>query len=251
MTGITRGVFGPVMMMSVACGGAPKVSRLPEDSAAKGQCLPISPVPSERVTFLDDAGTQRSEGWAQLTKAEILGLLPNQECLSSTTQLDATGGATFLSAGITAEAGEYTSTLDYALFRVEPITPGLTASNRSGQAHVGVTIRIKADVMTTKAGVNLGSLMAIGAAAQEQSASGRLQVFVIGVDSADIVQLFPTPTVIDQTSIQKTLEAVASIKAKIADPQTTLRPHTFEVCLANADKAQTVTAAKQSLLQKQ
>jgi hypothetical protein len=231
----------------VSCSGSPpKVNLVGQETAARERCIPIPPTPVEKVTFFDSiTGNSTTEPWAQAKKDMLLNaLLPNQECLSSTTQLNANGSVSFASAGITAEAGEYTSTLDYSMYRIEPVSSD--PNKPSGQVHVGVSIRVKADVVTTKAGVNIGSLMAIGAAAQESSASGKMQVYVIGIDSPDVIQLFPTPTTIDQTSIQKTLEAVASIKAKI--PDAVLRPHTLELCLSNADPTSTVQGAKAKLM---
>jgi len=215
---------------------------LKQDVYARERCIPVTPVPSPSVTFTDSTGATKTESWGQLATSDVMAnaLLPNQQGLSSTSQIDVSGGVTFASAGVTADAGDYTSILDYSLYRVEPL------QGKIGEQYVGVAIRVKADVVTTKAGVNLGSLMAIGVAAQENSASGKMQVYVIGVGSPDVIQLFPTPTVIDQTSIQKTLESVASIKAKIAN--STLRPHILEICLNNDPKnTATVGAVKASL----
>lgn len=220
--------FAIAGMAAAAC-VHPQGVMLKQDVYARERCIPVTPVPSQNVTFPDGkTGVTTTTSWAQLTPGAIIesGLLPNQQGLSSTSQIDVNGSVTFAGAGVTAEAGDYTSVLDYSLYRVEPLP------NKAGQQYVGVAIRVKADIVTTKAGVNLGSLMAIGAAAQENSASGKMQVYVIGIGSSDVIQLFPTPTTIDQTSIQKTLESVASIKAKIAT-STALRPHILEICLNN------------------
>ena len=238
-----------VSLILVGCGGfsQPKLGLIKQDLAARERCIPVSPVPEDKVTFTDATGSSKTEFWSQLAEKDIVqyGLLPNEEALSSTTQLSGSGEVSFASAGISADAGEYTSTLDYSVFRIEPLA---ASSGKSlGQSHVGVSIRVKADVVTMTSNVNLGSLMAIGAAAQAAAARGKMQVYVIGIDSPDVIQLFPTPTTIDETSIQKTLEAVASIKAKIGDTATVLRPHVLEICLNN-DPQSTVAAAKSALM---
>jgi len=75
-------------------------------------------------------------------------------------------------------------------YRVEDVSEGADGSGESlGTARIGVGLRIKAVVQTTEVGLNLGSLIAIGAE-------------VIGIDSPDVTNLIPLTSEIDQTSIQ-------------------------------------------------
>jgi len=51
----------------------------------------------------------------------------------------------------------------------------------------------------------------------------------IGLNSPEITGLFPTPSTIDESSIQRALEAIAVIKSKIGQDNTYLTPQIVAV----------------------
>ena len=90
-------------------------------------------------------------------------------------------------------------------------------------------MRLTAIVTTTSAGINLGSLFALGVAASANKLSGTMTVDSIGIRQAGNAGPILTNATIDETSIQKTLEAIAVIQSKIADTNTTLDPQLLAV----------------------
>jgi len=103
-----------------------------------------------------------------------------------------------------------------------------------------VGLRIKAVVQTTEVGLNLGSLIAIGAEARRGTLRGGISVDVIGIDSPDVTNLIPLTSEIDQTSIQGALQALASIKTKISEADTRLTPHVVAIRQAKAGAVQRI-----------
>ncbi len=194
--------------------------------------IPIDPLPADMVSFFDDRGVKNTKAWNEIPSGDRTNLLPNQAALTVVEKLDASTNASYLTAGIAAEVGSYRVVLDYIKYLVNEI-PEYTAEGRpTGYYRTGVGIRIKANVLTTKADVNLGSLIALGFAAKEGSARGDLSVELIGIDSSEISQLFPMPSQVNETSIQKVLESVAAIKSKLNDKNTRLTPQIVAVKLA-------------------
>ena len=117
--------------------------------------------------------------------------------------------------------------MDYVKFRDEPIVDSSGKVIRKGR--VGVGLRLVAELSTSKANLDLGSLLAIGINAKSGNLKGSLFVNVIGVDSSDITNLIPLSMVIDETSIQAALQSLAAIKSKIYDAKTQLTPHVVAV----------------------
>jgi hypothetical protein len=115
---------------------------------------------------------------------------------------------------------------------------GLDDAGDVERPHLGLTglgLRIQGEVITRKTGVDLGSLMAVGVAAKLGQIQGRLSVAALGMSSPEITALFPLPSVIVETSIQRALEAIAVIKSKLGDTATTLTPQFVAVRITNPE----------------
>jgi hypothetical protein len=210
-----------------SCGGVnPSIQTL--DALARSTFVPIDPLPADQVTHYDPSGVKLTEPWATLAPGSRSELLPIYSSNTVIEKLDASGSAKFLTASVSGDVGSYRLTLDFLKCRVEEIPrDGMTSP--TGYQRVGVGLRIVANVLTTEANIDMGSLMALGLAAKEGSVHGDLSIEVIGLDSASISQLFPMPSQIDQSSIQKVLEAAATIKSKLGDQTTILTPHIMAI----------------------
>lgn len=187
------------------------------------------PLRSPRVTFPDPStGTDVTKAWAQLTNAEILNLLSDTHSEISIAKVAADGTMTYLVAQATAEVGTYKVVMDYTDYISEyAVDPGTRET--IGMARVGVGLRLTARITTTKAGINLGSLMALGIAANMGQVRGSMTVDSIGIRIAGAGGPILSNATIDETSIQKTLESIAVIQSKIADPTTHLDPQVLWV----------------------
>ena len=221
-------LVGVLLTLSVSCAGS-SMNMTPQELVSATdykQFVPIEPVPSPTVTYTKADGTEVTEAWSALSNATIRTLLPNQESDMTTYKLDAQGEIKYLTASTSAEAGVYRVVMDYIQYTTENIYDNSTLM---AIGHVGVGLRITAEITTIKANVDLGSLFALGVAAKLRVASGKLSVAALGISSPEITTLFPMPAEIDDTSIQNALEAIAAIKSKIGDEATSLTPELISV----------------------
>lgn len=189
--------------------------------------IPIDPIISHKVEKLDSTGAMVSVVWEQLSNDEKRKLLPNQTATMTTYKLDASGEAQYLTSTTTGKAGVYRVVMDYGVYRQDSLVDEDNVV--LGQCRIGVGLRIKAEIETFEAGIDLGSLIALGFAAKANKIKGNLEVSVLGISSPEIISLFPTPSTIDETSIQKALEALAAIKAKIGDDATRITPQIIAI----------------------
>lgn len=165
--------------------------------------------------------------WEDLTNAQANPELSLERSFVSIKKIETSGAVSVASAKFTAEAGKYKTIIDYAKYRDDVISPG------DVPCKVGVGVRISADVVTTKADIDLGSLFAIAFAAKSGYLSGQIEVLKIGIDSPSLSLILPPPSEINDTSLQNALQAVAGIRAKLYDADTKIRPHILAVKYQN------------------
>jgi hypothetical protein len=190
--------------------------------------LPIDPLPSPWVVHVNANGQEVREAWERLDGDQKRALLPNQTSTMVAYRVDESGKATFLNASSIGSKGHYRVVMDYAWYRTDPLLSSHD-STQIGMQEVGVGLRIKAEIQTLKANLDLGSLIALGFEARAKRISGRLEVHALGMSSPDLTTLFPMPSTIDETAIQKALEALAAIKAKLGDSATKLTPQVIAI----------------------
>jgi hypothetical protein len=130
--------------------------------------------------------------------------------------VDTQGNVQYLVAKAAAETGDYVVVMDYTKYMVvdTPTPPG------SGR--VGVGMRVKAQIHTMSANVDLSSLFKLGVAASTNQLQGNLSVDIIGIGGADDLILLPSP--IDESSVQKSLESLAGVKSRMLTDSATLTP---------------------------
>ena len=90
----------------------------------------------------------------------------------------------------------------------------------------GFGVRMIASVTTNEDNVDLGSLYALGVAAENSKLSGTLTMETMGISGETITPLIPIPSKIDVSTIQNVLQAAAAIKSKMYDESkgVTVRP---------------------------
>jgi hypothetical protein len=204
---------------------------------------PTDPLPSKKVTYTDCSGNDVTVAWAQLDNEKIRKLLPNINAEISVAKLDLSGNITYLVAKASAGSGDYRVTMDYSQYLLEPVIDSKTKTE-VGLGRIGVGMRMTADIHTIKADINLGSLFALGVAASMNKLRGTLRVDIFGIESNDVGNLIMLPSTLDEGSIQKTLESMAAIKAKISESN--LTPYILAV--KSTDKTYTTSAVKAKLL---
>jgi len=166
--------------------------------------------------------------WQSLPDAKSTRrLLPLQTAQFAVRKTDVSGQVTYLVSSLSGERGSYEVIMDYMKYRVEDAYGA--NGDCIGNARVGVGLRIKALVVTNKANLNFGSITAIGLQASLGHLSGGISVDVVGIDSEAVTNLIPLTSEIDETAIQSALQALASIKSKLWEDDTTITPHVVAI----------------------
>jgi hypothetical protein len=136
---------------------------------------------------------------------EILGNFPNDATQVAIFQLDASGDIRAPFVTSSARGSSYRVIVDYVKFRSDTSDGCLYRS--------GVGIRLKAELTTTSAKADISSPIGLGVSAQLGRVRGSLSFETIGISGKSITPLIPIPSQISAESIQKAIEAAASIKA--------------------------------------
>lgn len=90
--------------------------------------------------------------------------------------------------------------------------------------YVGIGLRIQANVTVLKDSVNLGSLYGLGIAASQNKLSGTLIIQSLGISGENVSPIIPIPDRINESTIQTAMQSLATIKSKIYDKKTKIKP---------------------------
>jgi len=173
----------------------------------------------------------------------ILDALPDETMRMAIGKVDASGNITFGPASLSAANGRYMVIIDYVKSDTKPIfiirsenedsTIKITPlseqkrndANMAVPVYVGVGMRLTANLTTREANIDLGNLVAIGAAAQANTLSGTMVIQTLGVSGENISTALPIPNDISMASIQNSIQSLGTMKAKLYDTtKTTIHP---------------------------
>jgi hypothetical protein len=188
---------------------------------------PIDPIPIEleaNQVFAD-----------QIDNKFILAALPDETMRLAVGSYNVSGGVSYGPASSSYSKGEYVVILDYTKCTTVPVYALADENNQvtiledddaAGvvPVYAGVGLRLKANITVQKGSVNLGSLMALGAAVEADQASGSLVVQTLGISGESISNLLPMPSEISVSTIQNCIVALGSIKAKMHEEDTQITP---------------------------
>jgi hypothetical protein len=193
---------------------------------------------------------------SQKETLDILNSFPDETMRLAIGQVQRTGGVTYGTGKVGYEGNSYIIVLDYIKFDTKSLNfikkiDTSTVENHgkdSAQylykykfdtvyvftpdkfpdlvvpAYIGVGLRLTANITVTKGEVNLGNFLLIGAAASENRLSGTLVVQTLGISGKGISALLPMPSDINSSSVQNAIVALGSIKAKLYDEGTMIKP---------------------------
>ncbi len=153
-------------------------------------------------------------------------LLPN---ITTSVAIIEIGGSANLASFFSTEMKHKKITIDFMKYRTEPILTRSAAESKTplleirSYSRVGAGMRLEIDILTSDASLG-GNLFAIAASAKAGMTTGNISVDVIGLNSPEITLSMPFTTDLSDGSIQKIIEALAIVKSKLHDPQTTLTP---------------------------
>lgn len=166
------------------------------------------------------------------SNCRILEMLPDETVRLAIGHVKASGGVSYGVARIGVAGERYVAILDY--LKSDTLTvpeikevkegdrPPPPTSETPIPTYVGVGLRMTANFAVTEGSVDLGNLIAIGAAAQAKQIVGTLVVQSLGLSGKNV--LLPIPSDISPASIQQALVAIGTIKSKIYDADTQISP---------------------------
>ena len=201
---------------------------------------PIDAIPVSYVNIFDpNVNQEKKVHWKSISDMQtVRNLLPLQSAQVAVSKTDVTGKISYSSASLSAEKGSYEVIMDYMKYKVEDV---YDKNNKLiGNGRIGVGLRIKAKVVTSKANLNIGSLGQLGLEASANNLSGGISVDIIGIDSENVTNLIPLTSEINQTSIQSALQALASIKSKLWEDKTTITPHLVAIQQSEENKSEEI-----------
>lgn len=168
----------------------------------------------------------------QTRNQKLLDQLPDESMRLAIGKNEKNVGLTYGSATTGYEKSDYLVVLDYIKYTTKPkgfvkqtditgrlqyfvkpkVTPDLVVP-----LHIGVGLRLTANVHVRKGTVDLGNLFALGVAAKDEKISGTLSIQTLGLSGPGVSPLIPIPSEINPTTIQNALVAIGAIKAKLYD----------------------------------
>ncbi|WP_144607292.1 hypothetical protein [Algoriphagus algorifonticola] len=153
---------------------------------------------------------------------------------------------------INEEKGEFKVLPRYEKSEIENSYDPIIRSTDDGDAvvpvYVGVGLRLTANIMVNKTGVDLGNLFSIGANASSNNIAGTLTVQTLGISGDNISSIIPMPSEINPTTIQNAILALGTIKAKLYDPNTVITPRAVGVYNYIGGSSKTINKFVSSIL---
>ncbi|ROR97881.1 hypothetical protein EDC56_3548 [Sinobacterium caligoides] len=225
------------IILLASCSSTPLPESVVTDvNNLKNEYFPVEPLIAKSKIEIPVKGTMVTKDIRTLTNKEKLDFLGDTRVVVKLAKVTKSGELSYLTGKVTSEKGSYVAFMDYANFFIDDLSNG---DEIVGRARVGVGLRLIAKVKTNKKGIDLGSVLKIGFAANKNELSGELEVRAIGVTSKEIQDLLPgsLPN-LDESSIQRALEAMAAVKTKIHDTNTSVQPRIMSVSLNNRNMVQ-------------
>lgn len=209
-----------------ASGGGASWTSSPAFSPEEGEAirLMLTPTPAETVTITGTGGGTQTVRWASLNQTQIKTLLDQTDEHVTVEQINADGGVTFLSSGLTAKKGSYRVTYYYYRFRNQPCAAG---SPGQGAIAVGIGVRVTAEIATSKAGINVSDLIPLAVAASREHLSGRMRAQSVGLTGGTgaISSYLEASGGVNADTIRKAVESFGVVKALLETTGVTLSPN--------------------------
>lgn len=237
----------PLLLCALLGGCAKSASQLEPihpDYFASGSAYVYQPINPITVWFRDADNEETSAGFtaAAITSPDFnAALLRDLDTQTVRIGLDNTTGsasATNPIVNTTISGQSYVLIVDYIMYHSRTLniqnltyqspdhTGQLTDRTYCGSVplYTGIGLRIRAEFTALKGNVNISGLPALALAADAGHIAGRIAVQTMGITGKEITALMPIMSDIDGTSIQNAVQAVAAIKSKIHEPDTTVYP---------------------------
>lgn len=185
--------------------------------------IPIPPLVAGGYTDIEiDESTQKAvrklKNWPTSDPVKVNELLTNisTNITHSSKTLSGSIGGLFSASHSTKQY-----VVDFMKWRAEPLDD-LSGTNY-GWVRAGVGLRLIIDITNGDAQIG-GSLLALAASAKAGDIDGSISVELIGIDSSEVTLSMPFTVDLSEDNIQKVIEALAIVKAKLYDKTTRVQP---------------------------
>ncbi len=159
--------------------------------------------------------------WASLSQVELRAQLPNRASTVMIERQNLDGSVSLAAAAVSGSPGVYSVVVDYLKFATQTMANG--PEGTPAIARIGVGLRIRAQVVTLRSGLNLGSLLAIATAAQAGDLTGTFSVDLLGLDAPNSLLLL-SGAEISQNSVQAILATVHAVEQRLIAADSSFRP---------------------------
>lgn len=150
------------------------------------------------------------------SKESILSSLSNHDVSIQSYYVESEGKLSALPGNVAAKRKQVVVEQDYEVYRLVEVG--------SVTKRIGVVFRVRVELFTKRADVNLNGLFSIGLAVREGSATGNLHVSVYGLAGEPISSIIPLPSEVSESSLQQAMQAVATLKALMHDSRVYVVP---------------------------
>lgn len=212
----------PGVASGVAANAAATTESILSCSSKKIDYTPIPPLPAGGYTTvrLNADGKQRVvyQDWPATPK-DVNKLLTN---ISTNITLSEENGSGGLASIFSASRAHRQYVIDFMKFRIEPLTSA--EDKASGWVRVGAGLRLIVN-LTKNEGSASGSLLALAASVKAGKTEGFISAELIGIDSPEASLAMPFTVDLSEGNVQKVMEALAIVKAKLYEGNTTLAPN--------------------------
>lgn len=193
-------------------------------SSGRIEYTPIPALPAGGYTRIEiDRTTNKpipiNDNWPDLAK-DVNKLLTNisTNISQSTKDISVKGGIIWFSGS----RSEKQYVIDFMKWRAEPLYT--QKDKQLGWVRVGAGMRVVVNI-TKSDGSATGSLLSLAVSARAGKVDGSISTELIGVDSKEVTQAMPFSVDLSEGNIQKVIEALAIVKTKLYDDNTTLSPN--------------------------
>jgi hypothetical protein len=220
--------------------GSPNTLADPKNAPAYGY-TPLDPLDA----YPKDVGN------CPVSKARVLASLPDVTMRLASASVSDTAHLRYGTGTLGTSGNSYTIVLDYTMSQTQRIGLyreddsvqvvsdtdttkirrfGLSAVDSAHTAqsrliyvpvYLGIGLRLTATVTVFSGKIDLGNLIAIGAAVQHNQASGTMVVQTMGINGASVSEVLPMPSDINTSTVQSLLQTLGEIKSKVFDDSTT------------------------------
>jgi len=213
--------------------------------------IPLAtPIPIRTIDTIDKKTNKRVEkDILTMTSSEIRKRLTTYESFTTIQKRDTSGGLTYIGNSAKVGKGTYIITFDYVNYTIQEVSFNGSAKKANGQ--IGVGLKITAEVTTFTNDVDIGGLLPLGIAFQDNKVSGNLRFKAYGLSNDKVASLIPADRqVLDVSGIQKAFEAAATVRLLISLDETNLEPNLIGVTGVSVSESESAVDAVKSKLMK-